>query len=61
MAQETIAAQPIKLEDDITTYLTSHAGITELRDSTEDSQTLFMRANEAIKALEGTREITRTL
>jgi len=57
----TIAAQTIKLEDNITTCLTSHAGITELRNSEENSQTLFMRANEAIKALEGTREITRTL
>ncbi len=61
LAQETISAQTIKLEDGITTCLTSHAGVTELRESSEDSQTLFMRANEAIKALEGTREITRTL
>ncbi len=61
LAQETIAAQTIKLEDDVTTCLTSHAGITELREDSEDSQTLFMRANAAIKALEGTREITRTL
>jgi len=41
--------------------LSSKDPLTELRDSEEDSQTLFMRANEAIKALEGTREITRTL
>ncbi len=61
LAQETISAQSIKLEDGVTTCLTSHAGVTELRESSEDSQTLFMRANEAIKALEGTREITRTL
>ncbi len=61
LAQETISAQTIKLEDGVTTCLTSHAGVTELRESNEDSQTLFMRANEAIKALEGTREITRTL
>ncbi|GKT12143.1 MAG: hypothetical protein ISEC1_P1118 [Thiomicrorhabdus sp.] len=61
LAQETIAAQTIKLEDDVKTCLTSHAGVTELRDITEDSQTLFMRANKAIKALEGTRETTRIL
>ena len=61
LAQETIAAQTIKLEDGVTTCLTSHAGITELRKNSEDSQTLFMRANAAIQALEGTREITRTL
>jgi len=61
LAQETIAAQTIKLEDDVTTCLTSHAGVTELRDSSEDSQALFMRANEAIKALEGSRETTRIL
>lgn len=61
LAQETIRSQTIKLEDDVTTCLTSHAGITELRDSTEDSQSLFMRANDAIKALEGTRETARIL
>jgi len=61
LTQETIATQKIKLEDEITTCLTSHAGVTELRDISEDSQTLFMRANEAIKALEGTRETTRIL
>lgn len=61
LAQETIRSQTIKLEDDVTTCLTSHAGITELRDADEDSQTLFMRANEAIKALEGTRETARIL
>jgi diguanylate cyclase (GGDEF)-like protein len=61
LAQETIRSQTIKLEDDVTTCLTSHAGITELRDADKDSQTLFMRANEAIKALEGTRETARIL
>ncbi|MDA3808306.1 MAG: diguanylate cyclase [Thiomicrorhabdus sp.] len=61
LAQETIRSQTIKLEDDVTTCLTSHAGITELRDADKDSQTLFMRANEAIKALEGSRETARIL
>ncbi len=61
LAQETIAAQTIKLEENTSTCLTSHAGITELREETENSQTLLMRANEAIKALAGTREITRIL
>ncbi len=61
LAQETISAQTIKLEDGTTTCLTSHAGVTELRDKAEDSQILFKRVNEAIQALEGTREITRIL
>ena len=61
LSQETISAQTIKLEDGTTTCLTSHAGVTELRDESEDSQVLFKRVNEAIQALEGTREITRIL
>jgi len=61
LAQETISAQKIKLEDDEQTCLTSHAGITELREDSEDSRTLFKRVNKAIKALDGTREITKTM
>jgi len=61
LAQETISAQTIKLDDGTTTCLTSHAGVTELRDKIEDSQVLFKRVNEAIQALEGTREITKIL
>lgn len=61
LAQETISSTKIKLEDDVTTCLTTHGGVTELRNPDEDSQTLFMRANEAIKALEGTRETLRIL
>lgn len=61
LAQETISGQKIKLEDTETTCLTSHAGVTELRDSEEDSQTLFKRVNNGIKSLEGTREITKTM
>lgn len=61
LAQETISAQTIKLDDGTNTCLTSHAGVTEIRASEEDSQTLFKRVNEAIQALEGTREITKIL
>ena len=61
LSQETISAQTIKLDDGTTTCLTSHAGVTELRDTAEDSQVLFKRVNEAIQSLEGTREITRIL
>lgn len=61
LAQETIAAQKIKLDDDQVTCLTSHAGVTELRSSEEDSQVLFKRVNEAIQAAEGTRDITRIM
>lgn len=61
LAQETISAQRIKLDDGETTCLTSHAGVTEMRTETENSQILFKRVNKAIKALEGTREITKTM
>lgn len=61
LAQETIQAQTIKLDDGQTTCLTSHAGVTELRDKAEDSHTLFKRVNEAIQAAEGTRDITRIM
>ncbi|WP_029407775.1 GGDEF domain-containing protein [Thiomicrorhabdus sp. Milos-T2] len=61
LAQETISSQTIKLEDGQTTCLTSHAGITELRNNEEDSQVLFKRVNEAIQAAEGTRDITRIM
>ncbi|WP_024851341.1 sensor domain-containing diguanylate cyclase [Hydrogenovibrio kuenenii] len=61
LAQETISAQRIKLDDGETTCLTSHAGVTEMRAETENSQILFKRVNKAIKALEGTREITKTM
>lgn len=61
LAQETIAAQKIKLDDGETTCLTSHAGVTEMRDEAENSQDLFKRVNKAIKALEGTREITKIM
>jgi diguanylate cyclase (GGDEF)-like protein len=61
LAQETISAQRIKLDDGETTCLTSHAGVTEMRLETESSQDLFKRVNKAIKALEGTREITKVM
>ncbi|BCN93623.1 GGDEF domain-containing protein [Thiomicrorhabdus immobilis] len=61
LAQETIAAQKIKLDDGQTTCLTSHAGVTELRAKEEDSQVLFQRVNAAIQAAEGTRDITRIM
>ena len=61
LAQETIAAQKIKLDEEQVTCLTSHAGVTELRSSEEDSQVLFKRVNEAIQAAEGTRDITRIM
>lgn len=61
LAQETISAQTIQLDEKETTCLTSHAGITELRQPDEDSQILFKRVNKAIKALEGTREVTKIM
>lgn len=61
LAQETISAQKIKLDDGSTTCLTSHAGVTEMREESENSQDLFKRVNKAIKALEGTREITKIM
>jgi diguanylate cyclase (GGDEF)-like protein len=62
LAQKTISAQNIKLKDNTTTCLTSHAGVTELRNpELDDSQSLFKRVNEALSALEGSREITRIM
>jgi diguanylate cyclase (GGDEF)-like protein len=61
LAQETISSQTIALTDSDTTCLTSHAGVTELRDKSDDSQTLFRRVNKAIKSLDGTREVTKIL
>ncbi|CAN8139321.1 diguanylate cyclase [uncultured Thiomicrorhabdus sp.] len=58
LIQEKISGHKFKL-DDGTTCLTSHAGVTELRDPAEDSQVLFKRVNEAIGALKGTREIIK--
>ncbi|MBD3610942.1 MAG: GGDEF domain-containing protein, partial [Hydrogenovibrio crunogenus] len=48
-------------DKDEKTCLTSHAGVTELREASEDSQILFKRVNKAIKALDGTREKTKIL
>jgi len=61
LAQKTIQAQTIKLDDENKTCLTSHAGVTELRNDKEDSQALFKRVNEAIQAAEGTRDVTRIM
>lgn len=61
LAQETISAQTIHLEAGETTCLTSHAGVTEIRTETEDSQVLLKRVNKAIKCLDGTRERTKIL
>lgn len=61
LAQETIAGQTIQLEAGETTCLTSHAGVTEIREESEDSQTLLKRTNKAIKSLDGTRERTKIL
>lgn len=59
LAQEKISGQTIKLDDGSTTCLTSKAGITELRQPDEDSQTLFMRVNEGIQSIISSREITK--
>ncbi|MBO1926057.1 diguanylate cyclase [Thiomicrorhabdus sp. 6S2-11] len=59
LIQEKISGHKFKLDDGTTTCLTSHAGVTELRDPAEDSQVLFKRVNEAIGALKGTREIIK--
>lgn len=61
LSQETITAQKIKLDDNTTTCLTSHAGVTELRNDHEDSQTLFLRVNNAISAIEGKKDITNIM
>lgn len=61
LAQKNISAQTIKLPDNNTTYLTSHAGVTELRAESENGADLLNRANKAIKALIGTREITKIM
>lgn len=59
LAQETISAQNIKLDEGVVTCLTSKAGVTELRQPDEDSQVLFKRVNEAIQSLIKSREITK--
>lgn len=59
LIQEKITGHKFKLDDGTTTCLTSHAGVTELRNPDEDSQTLFKRVNEAIQNLSGTREIIK--
>lgn len=61
LAQETISSQTIQLDEKDTTCLTSHAGVTDLRDESETSQELLKRVNKAIKALEGTREVTKVM
>ena len=58
LAQEKISGQTIKLEDNTKTCLTSQAGVTELRQPEEDSQTLFRRVNEGIQSIATSREIT---
>jgi len=57
LIQEKITGYKFKLEDGQITCLTSHAGVTELREPNEDSQVLFKRVNQAIDGLKGTREI----
>ena len=59
LIQEKITGYKFKLDDGQTTCLTSHAGVTELRNPDEDSQTLFKRVNEAIQNLSGTREMIK--
>lgn len=59
LVQEKISGHKFKLDDGQTTCLTSHAGVTELRDSNENSQVLFQRVNGAIQNLAGTREIIK--
>jgi len=58
LAQEKIAGQTIKLEDNTKTCLTSQAGVTELRQPEENSQVLFKRVNEGIQSIATSREIT---
>lgn len=59
LIQEKITGYKFKLDDGTTTCLTSHAGVTELREPEEDSHTLFMRVNDAIANLSGTREVIK--
>lgn len=61
LAQEAIASRTISLDDNETTCLTSHAGVTELKTDSETAHTLLKRVNKAIKSLEGTRERTKIL
>ena len=61
LIQERITAHKIKLEAGNITSLTSHAGVTELRDPQEDSQALLMRVNDAIQSLAHSREIIKIM
>lgn len=59
LAQEKITAQKIRLDENTTTCLTSKAGVTELRETDEDSRHLFNRVQEAIVAIKRSRENTK--
>jgi diguanylate cyclase (GGDEF)-like protein len=59
LAQEKITAQKIRLDENTTTCLTSKAGVTELRETDEDSRHLFNRVQEAIVAIKSSRENTK--
>ncbi|WP_044414099.1 sensor domain-containing diguanylate cyclase [Thiomicrospira microaerophila] len=61
LAQSKIAAHKIRLDEQHTTCLTSHAGVTELRDHHEDSRVLFNRVNDAIAQLRNSREMTKLI
>lgn len=61
LIQERITGNKIDLGDGNITNLTTHAGVTELRNPDEDSQTLFKRVNEAIQSLAQSREIIKIL
>lgn len=61
LAQETISSQTIPLDEKEKTCLTSHAGVTELKSTEENSQVLLKRVNKAIKSLDGTREVIKIL
>jgi len=61
LAQETISAQKIKLEENETTCLTTRAGVTEKQDNQDTSDALFKRVNKAIKSLDGTREVIKII
>lgn len=61
LAQEKISGHKIRLDEQTVTCLTSQAGVTELREASEDSHTLFNRVNDAIRELRSSREITKII
>ena len=58
LAQKNISKQQLDF-DGIRTCLTTRAGVTEVRDPGDNAEALFKRVNQAIRDLEGSREITK--